>query len=553
MDLESVSSNRLRVNVESNTHFTSQDMTTSPRGIETRLLQLILIILLVVAVCSRVTAAQSALNILSFNGDTGFVHDSKPLAKQMIVDFGSDNGWTVTNASDPAFFAETELSDFDVVVFSNNCGTKAPIFNPDQQVAFQQYIRAGGGFVGIHCAGAIWHETGDFKEWYEKLIGTVLVAHPPVQSARLTVENRKNISTLHLPIHWNVTDEWHRFEHDPRPNVNVLISLDESSYKGKDKMFGDHPVSWYQEYDGGRSFFTTLGHTTEIYGNENYRNHILGGIKWAAGLGEDYDFRPITTSLVLDLNADTAVLVEDGDRVVQWKNQVASSPSKEFVQRDEGRSMAGSGRPGLKLQVPDIRYHNTIVFNRQELINHEEDAFDHLLTGAGYTWFAVLAPYTQVPGLKDVSSFFGNLRNDGNYEGIWGNLADDNRPWMGSRSGRTFGRWDENNPMIIADEQLEENRYYLLIGRMGNGTGDVPVELFINDVSSPAASGSFPVNPTGNSSKMAIGQERDAINHPGRESFDGELSRLLIYDRPLSDAELETMADKLKIDYRIRE
>ena len=111
MDLESVSSNRLRVNVESNTHFTSQDMTTSPRGIETRLLQLILIILLVVAVCSRVTAAQSALNILSFNGDTGFVHDSKPLAKQMIVDFGSDNGWTVTNASDPAFFAETELSD----------------------------------------------------------------------------------------------------------------------------------------------------------------------------------------------------------------------------------------------------------------------------------------------------------------------------------------------------------------------------------------------------------------------------------------------------------
>jgi type 1 glutamine amidotransferase len=527
-------------------------MTIQLRNIPTSLLQRLFVTFVMSFVFSSARAAQSSVEILSFNGDTGFVHKSKLLAEKMIVDLGADNGWTVSTSSDSAVFTETDLSRFDVIVFSNNCGTESAIFNADQQRGFQKYIRGGGGFVGIHCAGAIWHETGEFKEWYEKLIGTRLVAHPPVQSARLTVEDRDHGSTFHLPIHWDVKDEWHRFGSNPREEVHVLISLDESSYKGKDKMFGDHPISWHQDYDGGRSFFTTLGHTKEIYGNQHYRDHVLGGIKWAAGLTEDFDLDPISKDLVLDLDADRSVMLGDGDRVVQWNNQVEDSPAKAFVKRDEGRALAGSGRPRLKLQSPDIRYHNTIVFNRQELVNHDEDAFDHLLTGSGYTWLAILAPYTQVPGLQDVSSFFGNLRNSENYEGIWGNLADDNRPWMGSRSGKTFGRFDENNPMIIAEQKLEENRYYLLVGRMGEGTGEVPLELYINDVSSPAASGVFPVNTAANPSKMAVGQERDAINHPGQESFDGEISRLLIYDRPLSDVELGILADRLKTDYRIQ-
>lgn len=497
--------------------------------------------------------SHAELNILCFNGDTGFVHESKPLAEKMIVDLGAQNGWTVTTTSDPGYFTSNELSKFEVIVFANNCGTESPIFKPDQQVAFQEYIRAGGGFVGIHCAGAIWHETGQFKQWYEDLIGTRLVAHPPVQSARLHVENRNHISTLHLPPHWEVTDEWHRFGLNPREAVTVLISIDESSYQGEDKMFGDHPISWHQEFDGGRSFFTTLGHTKSIYGIPAYRQHVLGGIMWAAGQGGDVNLAPIARNLILDLNADKAVTVEDGDRVVRWDNQVQSGPAKEFVQQDEGRQIPGSGRPRLKLHVPEIRHHNTIVFNRQELINHNEDAFDNLLTGSGYTWLTVIAPYTQIPGLKDVSSFFGNLKNSGNYEGIWGNLADDNRPWMGSRSGKTFGRFDENNPMIIADQKLEENRYYLLVGRMGAGTGEVRLELFVNDVDEPAASGPFPVYPPANSSKMAIGQERDATNHPGKESFDGEIARFLIYDRPLTDRELNEMATRIKIDYAIRD
>ena len=259
----------------------------------------------------------------------------------------------------------------------------------------------------------------------------------------------------------------------------------------------------------------------------------------------------VEQGLILDLNADKGVTVEDGDRVVKWTNQVTSCAAKDFVKQDEGRTEPGSGRPTLKKSVAVIGGHNTLVFRRQELINHHEDAFDHLLTGHGYTWLAVMCVYEQVVQLKDVSSFFGNLRSGGNYEGIWGNVTDDNRVWIGSRNGITFGRWDDNNPMVTAPEPLEVRRYYVVVGRMGAGTGTVPIEVFIN-APEPVVTAPFPVNPKANSSKLAIGQERDATNHPGRESFDGEIARFLIYERPLTGAELEQTLTQLKKTYTIR-
>jgi Concanavalin A-like lectin/glucanases superfamily len=254
--------------------------------------------------------------------------------------------------------------------------------------------------------------------------------------------------------------------------------------------------------------------------------------------------------LILDLNADKGVAVEDGDRVVKWTNQMAASPAKDFVKQDEGRRRPGSGRPTWKRDVEAIGGHSTVVFQRQELVNHHEDAFDHLLTGSGHTWFAVLCVHQQIRQLKDVNSFFGNLRNGGNYEGIWGNVTDDNRVWIGSRNGITFGRWDNNNPMVVAPEPLQENRYYVVAGRMGAGTGKVQIELFIN-AAEPVAVKPIPVNPKANSSKLAIGQERDAVNHPGRESFDGEIARFLIYERSLTAKEMEQTLEHLKIAYSI--
>ena len=255
--------------------------------------------------------------------------------------------------------------------------------------------------------------------------------------------------------------------------------------------------------------------------------------------------------LVVDLDADHGVVVEEGNRVVKWTNQVATSAVGDFVQQDKGRRQPGSGRPTWKKSVASIGGHNTLVFRRQELVNHEEDALDHLLTGSGYTWLAVIGVDKQVVQLKDVNSFFGNLRNSGMYEGIWGNVTDDNRVWIGSRNAITFGRWDQNNPMVLAPQPLDEDRYYVVAGRMGAGTGQVQIELFVNNAQ-PVASRPFPVNPNADSSKLAIGQERDATNHPGKESFDGELARFLLYERPLTGDELQQTVKHLKQRYAIR-
>jgi hypothetical protein len=181
----------------------------------------------------------------------------------------------------------------------------------------------------------------------------------------------------------------------------------------------------------------------------------------------------------------------------------------------------------------------SLAFRQQELVCHDESAFDGLIRGDGCTWVAVIKVYPQRVGLKDVNSFFGNLRNGQKYEGIWGCLDDDNTVWWGARNGLTFGRFDVNNPKL-SGPKLEEGRFHFIAGRLGAGQGEVPVELFVNSLK-PCATGRFPVNPQADASKLSIGQERDATQHPGKESFDGEIARFLLWNRPLTDEELKSV------------
>ncbi|WP_299668382.1 ThuA domain-containing protein [uncultured Polaribacter sp.] len=494
------------------------------------------------------------IETLNFYGDNGYVHQSQKTGVKLIEELGQKNGWQVISTDDNSIFNDKELNSFDVIIFNNNCGNKGQILSKDNQTALQNFIRNGGGFVGIHCAGAIWNEGGEFQNWYEKLIGTKLVDHPKVQPAKLIVENKLHPITKHLDEEWIVKDEWHRFSYNPRKNVNVLLAVDENSYEGTQKMGGDHPFTWYQYYDGGRSFFTSLGHTKKLYSNSNFQQLLENGIKWASNKTNNNSILPIKEGLLLDLDADYNILLEDGNRISSWSNRVENK-IKNFVKRDEGRKIKGSGRPSLKLNVSKLNGHNSVVFRRQELVNHNEDAFDHLTTGNGYTWFSVMSVYTQVKGKPGVNSFFGNLRNTnldkkGQFEGFWAGVNLENQLWMSSRNALQRGTWNENSPQIIASSPLEKEKYYVIIGRMDAGKNKVAMELFINDTL-PLATKNFPVNTKANASKMVIGQERDATNHPGVESFDGEIARFLIFERPLSDEELKMIASYLKLKYNI--
>ncbi len=254
--------------------------------------------------------------------------------------------------------------------------------------------------------------------------------------------------------------------------------------------------------------------------------------------------------LILDLDAERGVTVEDGDRVSLWQNQVAAFAARDFVKRDEGRKEAGSGRPNLRKGIKELNGHSALVFRGQELLCMNEDAFDDLTRGGGCTWLAVLSAHEQQVGLRDVNSIFGNLKNSGNFEGLWANFTDDRTVYWGARNGITFGRFDVNNPQLLGPK-FERGKFYVVAGRMAAGTDKAKLELFVNNAN-PVSTAEIPVNTKANPSKLAIGQERDAINHPGHESFDGEIARFQIYARPLAEAELKAELRELRERYGIR-
>lgn len=169
---------------------------------------------------------------------------------------------------------------------------------------------------------------------------------------------------------------------------------------------------------------------------------------------------------LLDLDADKGVVLEEKSFVGSWANQVKDARAALFVKRDEGRAEKGSGRPTLRKTLKELKGQSALVFRQGELVNMEEDVFDGLTTGKGFTWFCVLAIH----------------------------------------------------------------------------------ELFVNGAKA-VTKASFQVTAEANPSRMAVGQERDAIQHPGKESFDGEIARLLIYERPLSDKELKAVIVVLQERY----
>lgn len=217
---------------------------------------------------------QADLRVLVFSHTTGFRHKSIPEGIVAVETLGRKHGFLVDKTEDPANFTSEKLSKYAAVVFMNTNGT---LFDDEQRLAFTEYIRGGGGYVGVHSASATEYEW----DWYRRLVGAFFKTHPKVQPAVIVVEDQEHVSTRHLPERWEHTDEWYNFRKNPRAKTRVLLSLDTSSMEGS-TMEEDHPLAWYHAFDGGRAWFTALGHTKECYSEPLFLKHLLGGIQWAA-------------------------------------------------------------------------------------------------------------------------------------------------------------------------------------------------------------------------------------------------------------------------------
>lgn len=236
------------------------------------------LLLLLIMLFNLNVFAQSTKKILVFSKTAGFYHTSIPVGKAAIQQLGATHHFEVDTTSDAGYFTREKLRPYAAVVFLNTTGD---VLNNEQQLAFQQFIQDGNGFAGIHAAT----DTEYDWPWYGNLVGAYFGAHPHQQDAVLHVNNRNTIATSHLPEVWKRKDEWYNFKWFTKEKVNVLISIDEGSYDaGKGKMGTSHPMSWYHQFDGGRSFYTELGHTDESYADPLYLQHLLGGLQYVMGM-----------------------------------------------------------------------------------------------------------------------------------------------------------------------------------------------------------------------------------------------------------------------------
>jgi type 1 glutamine amidotransferase len=216
--------------------------------------------------------AAKTSRILVFTRTAGYHHESIPTGVQALRELAQAEGIAVIQSEDPTLFNDASLSRFDAVVFLSTTGD---VLDQTQQAAFERYIGKGGGYMGVHAAA----DTEYDWPWYGRLVGAWFDSHPKGLQTTL-VRFERNATPL--PREWQVTDELYNYRRNPRADVNVIATVDESRYQGG-TMGADHPIAWCSDHLGGRAWYTGLGHTDAQYADPVYRAHLLRGLRYVIG------------------------------------------------------------------------------------------------------------------------------------------------------------------------------------------------------------------------------------------------------------------------------
>lgn len=268
-----------------------------------------LALIIAMASCSGTNSGKQ--RVLVFSKTAGYHHESIAAGNTAIQQLGSQHNYEVDTTTDAAMFNEDSLKNYAAVVFLSTTGD---VLNNFQEAAFERYIQAGGGYMGIHAAADCEYDWG----WYGRLVGGYFISHPGihdtfpnVQEGVFTVVDATSPATKHLPNPWKLTDEFYSFKKLSK-ETKVLLRVDEKSYRGGEN--GDnHPMAWWHDYDGGRAFYTNLGHTKELYTDSLYLQHIEGGLEYAIGGNKQLDYSKAKTMIPPEDNRFTKTQLAQGD------------------------------------------------------------------------------------------------------------------------------------------------------------------------------------------------------------------------------------------------
>ncbi len=220
-------------------------------------------------------SGNNSYSVLVITETKGWVHDSIESGLKLIQNIGNKNNFNVYHSDNSSVITYKNLKEIKTIIFLN---TTEEILNDVEQKVMESFIKSGKGFVGVHAAA----DTEYNWQWYGKLVGAYYRNHPEVMNGKILTINHK--ITNHLDSEWEIEDEWYNFDY-VNYDINILLNLDEDSYIGGEHP-DYHPITWYHDYDGGRSFYTGLGHTKEVYEDERFIKLLEKGILYASY--EDY-------------------------------------------------------------------------------------------------------------------------------------------------------------------------------------------------------------------------------------------------------------------------
>lgn len=241
----------------------------------------------------EIPASLSRPAVLLFTKTNGFRHkEGIPAGAALVEKIAARRGWSVFHTENGAVFNAADLARFDVAMFHNTSGD---VLSTEQQLAFQDWLLAGGGWVGTHAAGDGSHT--DWPWYLENLVGADFTAHimgPQFQVADVHTEATDHPVMAGIPAVWQHEEEWYSWENSPRPNgFTVLATIDEDSYspvlnvagESRDLSMGDHPVVWSRCIERGRSLYSTMGHAASAYDVPEHQRLLENALAW--GMDED--------------------------------------------------------------------------------------------------------------------------------------------------------------------------------------------------------------------------------------------------------------------------
>jgi hypothetical protein len=228
--------------------------------------------------------AQPQFKALLFTETDGWHHQSISAGVEALRTVAQRHQFQLDwQGNSGVFNNEERLMGYDVIIFLS---TTRDVLNENEQANMEKFIQAGKGYVGIHAAS----DTEYGWEWYTQLVGRMFEIHPVNQTTRVTVLDANFPGMERMPESYLWTDELYEFGEEKVDGLNYLMTIDESYYEvqppwgdRKTEGMGEfHPVAWYHEFDGGRSFYTAFGHMAETFTDNMFLEHIYGGIYWAA-------------------------------------------------------------------------------------------------------------------------------------------------------------------------------------------------------------------------------------------------------------------------------